>query len=133
MSAEVQRVVHGEGATMVVIMEMNSGDGMTASRHGCEADWRGDLEEKKTKKKEREKRKNKGRPWKGMEVARGSGERKAGGVGPHVVLSDGFLGVGSRFSFVYYYYYYSFGHLGRAPKWAAKPILGVHKLTKFAL
>ena len=26
-----------------------------------------------------------------MEVARGSGERKAGGVGPHVVLSDGFF------------------------------------------
>ena len=28
-------------------------------------------------------------------MARGSGERKAGGVGPHVVLSDGFWGVGS--------------------------------------
>lgn len=39
MSAEVQRVVHGEGATMVVIMEMNSGDGMTVSRHGCEPDY----------------------------------------------------------------------------------------------
>ena len=70
MSAEVQRVVHGEGATMVVIMEMNSGDGMTASRHGCEADWRGDLEEKKQKRKKEKREKTRvglGKEWRWRE------------------------------------------------------------------
>lgn len=33
-------MVCGEGATVVVAKEINSGDGMTALRHGCDVDYR---------------------------------------------------------------------------------------------
>ena len=40
MGAEVQWLVRGQGVTVMVAMDMNSGDGMIASWHGCEVSWR---------------------------------------------------------------------------------------------